>query len=129
MFIMDLGHGKIRNRFHLRVRPNHLAQRRELTRSIIFPRLPRARKLDPSVCQRLFFNTFCGSSAQAGRGTKVLLRMRKLSALITSHVCDHLMKFLKILALSVSLFTTAQAVTHPSFLTKGTPTGKLTGPL
>src|SRR5213080_1099216 len=29
---------------------------------------------------------------QAGRGTKVSLRMRKLSALITIHVCDHLMK-------------------------------------
>jgi hypothetical protein len=30
-------------------------------RSITFPRLPRARKLDPMfrVCQRLFFNTFC----------------------------------------------------------------------
>src|SRR6059058_868210 len=66
---------------------------------------------------------------QAGRGTKVSLRMRKLSALITSQVCDHLMKFLKILALSVALLTTAQAVKQPSFHTKGTPTGKPTGPL
>src|SRR5437868_8122361 len=30
MFIMDLGHGQIRSRFHLRVRRNHLAQRRTL---------------------------------------------------------------------------------------------------
>src|SRR5438552_36723 len=66
---------------------------------------------------------------QAGRGTKVSLRMRKLSALITIHVCDHLMKFLKILALSVALLTTAQAAKQPSFHTKGTPTGKPTGPL
>src|SRR5213595_2804516 len=66
---------------------------------------------------------------QAGRGTKVSLRMRKLSALITIHVCDHLMKFLKILDLSVALLTTAQAVKQPSFHTKGTPTGKPTGPL
>jgi len=66
---------------------------------------------------------------QAGRGRKVSLRMRKLSALITIHVCDHLMKFLKILALSVALLTTAQAVKQPSFHTKGTPTGKPTGPL
>src|SRR5437773_10513837 len=55
--------------------------------------------------------------------------MRKLSALITIHVCYHLMKFLKILALSVALLTTAQAVKQPSFHTKGTPTGKPTGPL
>src|SRR5438874_437150 len=66
---------------------------------------------------------------QAGRGTKVSLRMRKLSALITIQVCDHLMKFLKILALSVALLTTAQAVKQPSFHTKGTPAGKPTGPL
>jgi len=39
------------------------------------------------------------------------------------------MKFLKILALSVALLTTAQAVKQPSFHTKGTPVGKPTGPL
>ena len=39
------------------------------------------------------------------------------------------MKFLKILALSVALLTTVQAVQQPSFHTKGTPTGKPTGPL
>src|SRR5436190_14925386 len=66
---------------------------------------------------------------QAGRGTKVSLRMRKLYELIPIPVCNHLMKFLKILALSVALLTTAQAVKQPSFHTKGTPTGKPTGPL
>src|SRR5438552_3706850 len=66
---------------------------------------------------------------QAGRGTKVSLRMRKLSALIIIHVSDHLMKLLKILALSVALLTTAQAVKQPSFHTAGTPTGKPSGPL
>src|SRR5438046_1387160 len=55
--------------------------------------------------------------------------MRKPSAIITIHVCDHLMKFLKILALSAALLTTAQAVKQPSFHTKGSPTGKPTGPL
>jgi L,D-transpeptidase catalytic domain len=54
---------------------------------------------------------------------------RKLSAFITAHVSDHLMKFLKILALSVTLLTTVQAMQQPSFHTKGTPTGKPTGPL
>ena len=39
------------------------------------------------------------------------------------------MKVLKILVLSVALLTTAQAVKQPSFHTKGTPTGKPTGPL
>ena len=39
------------------------------------------------------------------------------------------MKFLKILALSVALLTTAQAVQKPSAHTKGTPTGKPTGAL
>ncbi|PYL20125.1 MAG: L,D-transpeptidase [Verrucomicrobia bacterium] len=39
------------------------------------------------------------------------------------------MKLLKILALCVTLLTTVQAVQQPSFHTKGTPTGKPTGPL
>ena len=39
------------------------------------------------------------------------------------------MKFLKILALSVVLFTTVQAMQQPSSHTKGTPTGKPTGQL
>ncbi|PYK13716.1 MAG: L,D-transpeptidase, partial [Verrucomicrobia bacterium] len=39
------------------------------------------------------------------------------------------MKFLKILALSVALLATVQAVQQPSAHTKGTPTGKPTGPL
>src|SRR5947199_10773639 len=39
------------------------------------------------------------------------------------------MKFLKILALSVALLTTVQAVQQPSSDTKGTPTGKPTGTL
>jgi hypothetical protein len=60
---------------------------------------------------------------------KVLLRMRRLSALISTRVLDHLMKFLKILAISIALLTTAQAVKQPSAHTKGTPTGKPTGPL
>jgi len=39
------------------------------------------------------------------------------------------MKVLTILAVSVALLTSAQAVEKPSFHTKGTPTGKPTGPL
>ena len=39
------------------------------------------------------------------------------------------MKFLKILAFSVALFTTVQAMQQPSSHTKGTPTGKPTGQL
>ena len=39
------------------------------------------------------------------------------------------MKFLKIFVLAVALLTTAQAVQKPSAHTKGTPTGKPTGPL
>src|SRR3954447_20193640 len=39
------------------------------------------------------------------------------------------MKFLKILALSVALLTSVQAVQQPSAHTAGTPTGKATGPL
>ena len=39
------------------------------------------------------------------------------------------MKFLKILAVSVALLTTVQAMQQPSFHTKGTPTGKATGQL
>ncbi len=39
------------------------------------------------------------------------------------------MKILTILALSVALLTSAQAVEKPSAHTKGTPTGKATGPL
>src|SRR3954467_12359905 len=39
------------------------------------------------------------------------------------------MKFLKILALSVALLTSVQAVQQPSAHTKGTPTGKPTGAL
>jgi len=62
-------------------------------------------------------------------GTKVLLRTRRLSALIAIHVTDRLMKFLKILVLSVALLTAAQAMQQPSAHTKGTPTGKPTGPL
>src|SRR5438552_1676877 len=52
-----------------------------------------------------------------------------VSALITIHVTNHLMKFLKILALSVALLATVQAVQQPSAHTKGTPIGKPTGPL
>src|SRR5947207_15563015 len=55
--------------------------------------------------------------------------MRRLSVLINNSLADYLMKFLKILALSVALLTTAQAVKQPSFHTKGTPTGNPTGPL
>ncbi len=39
------------------------------------------------------------------------------------------MKLITILALSVALLASAQAVQQPSFHTKGTPTGKATGPL
>jgi hypothetical protein len=55
--------------------------------------------------------------------------MRRLSAFITTRVFDHLIKFLKILALSIALFTTVQAVQKPSAHTKGTPTGKPTSQL
>jgi len=62
-------------------------------------------------------------------GTKVLLEMRRLSALVVAHVANHLMKLLKILALSVAVLTSVQAVQQPSAHTKGTPTGKPTGQL
>ena len=39
------------------------------------------------------------------------------------------MKFLTILAISAGLLTASQAMEKPSFHTKGTPTGKATGPL
>jgi L,D-transpeptidase-like protein len=39
------------------------------------------------------------------------------------------MKFLKTLALAVALLTSVQAMQQPSAHTKGTPTGKPTGPL
>ena len=39
------------------------------------------------------------------------------------------MKFLSVLAVSVALLTTAQAMQKPSAHTQGTPTGKPTGPL
>ena len=39
------------------------------------------------------------------------------------------MKFFTILAVSIALLTTAQAMEKPSAHTKGTPTGKPTGPL
>ena len=41
----------------------------------------------------------------------------------------YLMKFLTILAISTGLLTASQAMEKPSFHTKGTPTGKATGPL
>jgi hypothetical protein len=42
---------------------------------------------------------------------------------------QHYMKFLSILALSAALIASAPAMEKPSFHTKGTPTGKPTGPL
>ena len=39
------------------------------------------------------------------------------------------MKILSVLAIAAALLTSAQAVQKPSFHTKGTPTGKPTGPL
>jgi hypothetical protein len=57
------------------------------------------------------------------------LRTGRLSAFISTRVSDHLVKFLKIFVLAVALLTTAQAVQKPSAHTKGTPTGKPTGPL
>src|SRR6478672_13036135 len=58
-----------------------------------------------------------------------LIEIWGLSALITAHFSNHIMKFLKIVALSVALFTTVQAMQQPSSHTKGTPTGKPTGQL
>ena len=39
------------------------------------------------------------------------------------------MKFITIIAVSIALLFSAQAVQKPSFHTQGTPTGKATGPL
>jgi hypothetical protein len=58
---------------------------------------------------------------------KSLLTDAEVSALITIHVSDHLMRFLKILALFLALLATVQAMQQPSFHTKGTLTGKPTG--
>lgn len=58
-----------------------------------------------------------------------LIEMWRLSALIGFYVSDHPMKLLKILAVSVALLTTVQAMQQPSFHTKGMPTGKPTGQL
>src|SRR4029434_782806 len=55
--------------------------------------------------------------------------MRRLSALIATYVSNHPLKILKILAVSVALLSTVQAVQQPSSHTKGTPTGKPTGSL
>src|SRR5437868_13221561 len=55
--------------------------------------------------------------------------MRRFCDLITIHVSGYLMKFLKILALSVAMLATVQAMQQPSSHTKGTPTGKPTGQL
>src|SRR5260370_297175 len=64
--------------------------------------------------------------SKARVGTKVLLRMRRLSDFITTRGSDHPMKFLKIFALVIALFTTVQAVQKPSAHTKGTRTGNPT---
>src|SRR4029453_305723 len=69
------------------------------------------------------------SSLQAGMGLKSLLDMRRISALITIHVSDHLMKILSTVTLTIALLTSSYAVQQPSFHTKGTPTGKPTGVL
>src|SRR4029434_5151659 len=55
--------------------------------------------------------------------------MRRPSALIVTYVSNHPMKLLKILAVSVALLSTVQAVQQPSSHTKSTPTGKPTGSL
>src|SRR5204863_9872904 len=68
------------------------------------------------VFVRDYFSILSADRRQkAGRGTKVSLRMRKLYALITIQVCDNLMKFLKILALSVAMLTNETAVNQPAF--------------
>src|SRR5438045_6214199 len=60
---------------------------------------------------------------------KVLLRNRRVSAVITLAISQSLMKFFSVLAVSLALLTAAQAVEKPSAHTKGTPTGNPTGPL
>ena len=60
---------------------------------------------------------------------KVLLRNRRISAVITLAISQSLMKFFSVLAVSIALLTAAQAVEKPSAHTKGTPTGNPTGPL
>src|SRR3954452_18169418 len=52
-----------------------------------------------------------------------------LSALMKRSLATYLMKFLTILAISAGLLTSSQAMPQPSFHTKGTATGKPTGPL
>src|SRR5947207_13619583 len=60
---------------------------------------------------------------------KVLLRNRRVSAVIALAISQSLMKFFSVLAISIALLTAAQAVERPSALTKGTPAGNPTGPL
>src|SRR5262245_45150237 len=54
--------------------------------------------------------------------------MKSLLCINTSHSC-HIMKFLRVVAIIIALLTVAQAMDRPSFHTKGTPTGKPSGPL
>ena len=82
-----------------------------------------------SALRTLFWQCFLLMVGTRRHATKVLLRTRRLSALITIHVTDRLMKLLKLLVLSVAMLTAAQAMQQPSAHTKGTPTGKPTGPL
>src|SRR4030095_8793518 len=88
-----------------------------------------AQRQSHRALELLYFAILSANRRRTPARDKSLLADAECSALITSHVSDHLMKFLKILALSVALLTTAQAVKQPSFHTKGTPTGKPTGSL
>src|SRR5437762_3701697 len=65
----------------------------------------------------------------AGMGRKSYCAIGRVSAVIALAVSQSLMKFFSVLAVSIALLTAAQAVEKPSAHTKGTPTGKPTGPL
>src|SRR5260370_32265376 len=88
-----------------------------------------ARRQSDRALELLYFVILSADRRRTPAWDESLLADGEVSTLITTHVTDHLMKFLKILALSLALLTTAQAVQKPSAHTKGTPTGKPTGPL
>ena len=67
-------------------------------------------------------------SAQSALNLFCSLALPSLT-LLSAAFLNHVMKFLKIFALFLALLTAVQAVQQPSFHTKGTPTGKATGPL
>jgi hypothetical protein len=88
-----------------------------------------AQRQSDRALELLYFAILSADRRRTPAWDKSLVADAEVSALITIHVSDHLMKFLKIIALSLALLATVQAVQQPSAHTKGTPTGKPTGPL